>query len=549
MRLNSSSPEPQRLENANIETGMRALTDELTKVAEDSARGGLFLVSGTAVATFIMAIASVLIARFLGPELYGQYALALVVPQILFIFTDLGINQGIIKFIADPKINGGTREIAKIVKHGLMLRAFAGIALFLINYTFADVFASVLLQRPDLAFYVRLGSTSILLQVLFTTATSAFVGIDKTEYSALTTNVQALAKTIISVTLVLLGFSVAGAIIGFIASYVIAAAVGLFFLFSILRKKQNTTAGHNFAENVRVLLRYGTPLYIAALLVGFIPLFQNVMLAFFTTDADIGNYKAAVNFATLLTVFSIPITTALLAAFSKLNSNTRGEIKAFFKLANKYTSIIIIPAAFLIIIFSNEVVQTIYGTTYQSASVFLATYCLLYLLVGFGHLTLPSFYNGIGETKTTLKMSLLTFSALAVFSPLLTKTYNVQGLIVAFLIASTIGTLYGSYVAMKKFQVKFEAPILLKVYAISAVSSVLPILIINFAGLPRLIGGAMGGALYLLIYATLLPVTRVVTASELQKAMSVIQNVRLLSLIAKPILKYQQKILRKRPSR
>ena len=60
------------------------MSDELTKVAEDSARGGFFLISGTAIATVIMAIASILIARFLGPELYGQYALILVIPQLLF---------------------------------------------------------------------------------------------------------------------------------------------------------------------------------------------------------------------------------------------------------------------------------------------------------------------------------------------------------------------------------------------------------------------------------------------------------------------------------
>jgi len=57
------------------------MTDELAKVAEDSARGGFLLISGTALATVIMAIASILIGRLLGPELYGQYTLAIVVPN------------------------------------------------------------------------------------------------------------------------------------------------------------------------------------------------------------------------------------------------------------------------------------------------------------------------------------------------------------------------------------------------------------------------------------------------------------------------------------
>ena len=43
---------------------------DLEKVAEDSARGSFFLISGTALSTVIMAVSSILIGRFLGPELY-----------------------------------------------------------------------------------------------------------------------------------------------------------------------------------------------------------------------------------------------------------------------------------------------------------------------------------------------------------------------------------------------------------------------------------------------------------------------------------------------
>ena len=154
------------------------MADELIKVAEDSARSGFFLISGTAVSTVILAIGSILTGRFLGPELYGQYTLALVIPSLLLTFTDLGINQGITKFTASLKSKGETNRLARIVKYGLLARASAGIAIFIINYTLAEQFASFFLQRPDLAFYIRIASTSTLFHVMLTTATSAFVGVD-----------------------------------------------------------------------------------------------------------------------------------------------------------------------------------------------------------------------------------------------------------------------------------------------------------------------------------------------------------------------------------
>lgn len=519
------------------------MADELTKVVEDSVRGSFFLISGTVIATIILAIGSIIIARILNPELYGQYSLALVVPQLLFLFADLGMNQGITKFTAELQMRGETSRLAKIIQHGLLLRALTGVVIFLINYVFADVFASIILQRPELAFFVRISSISVLFQVIFTTATSAFVGVDKTEYNALATNVQAISKTIIQVVLVLLGFAVAGAIAGHVISYLVAGVIGVLFLYLMLRKEQNTSSGQSFAESAKVLLRYGTPLYISTLLVGFVPFFQSVVLALFTTDADIGNYKAAINFATLLTVFAVPITTAMLPAFSKLNSATEQKIRAFFKLANKYTAVIILPATFLMIMFSNEIVRIIYGSDYQSASLFLTTYCLLYFLVGFGYLTLSSFYNGIGETKTTLKISAITFIILVILSPLLTNAYGVQGLIAAFLLASATGQIYASYYARKKFQITFDNPTLIKIYAISALSTAIPLLISNFTNFPSFLVVALGGVSYLFSYVTLMPLTRVVTPSELRQAMQIVQNIPIIASIARPVLKYQQKML------
>ncbi|MCJ7431274.1 flippase [Candidatus Bathyarchaeota archaeon] len=519
------------------------MADELIKVAEDSARSGFFLISGTALSTVILAIGSILTGRFLGPELYGQYTLALVIPSLLLTFTDLGINQGITKFTASLKSKGETKRLARIIEYGLLLRASTGIAIFIINYVFADIFSSFFLQRPDLAFYIRIASTSILFQVIFSTATSAFVGLDKTEYNALSANVQALAKTIISISLVLLGFGVAGAIIGYVTSYIVAAIAGIALLFLMIREKQDVKDSYNISDDLKTLMRYGAPLYISVLLTSFVPLYQNFILAIFTTDTDIGNYKAAANFTALVAVLSVPITTALLPAFSKLDSETNNKIEGFFKLANKYTAMIILPIAFLLILLSNEIVEIVYGSTYQPASLFLAIFCLTYFLVGLGYLTLSSFFNGLGETKTTLKASIIALIALIVLSPALTKTYSVPGLIIASLIASTASTIYGAYIARKNFQIKFDVRSIVRIYLISAVCSI-PLLVFHFTHLPALFNVPIGGLLYLITYATLTPLAGIMTIPEIQMAKRITQKIPLLKLFAKPLLKYEENILR-----
>jgi len=522
------------------------MEDDLTRVAQDSARGGFFLISGSAMATIISAIASILVARFLGPELYGQYALALVAPQLLYLFTDLGLSQAITKFTATLKSEKETERISNIIKHGMLARAAIGIAIFALNYVLADTIAIYLLQRPDLGFYIQIASISILFQVIVTTATSAFVGLDKTEYQVITANTQALAKAIASIALILAGFSVIGAIAGYSLSYVASAVIALPLLWLLLRQNKTLSKSDDFKTNLKTLFQYGSPLYISVLLVGFFPILKNVILAFFTTDTDIGNYKAAINFAALLIVLAVPITTVLLPAFSKLNQTSNQKIRYFFKIAVKYTTMIIIPVASLIIIFSTEIVQIIYGPTYHLAPLFLSIHVLLYLLVGIGHLTLPSLYNGLGETKTTLKMNLITFFTLAILAVPLTQTFGVQGLITSFIISLVAGTFYGAYTARKKYQIEFDLINTAKIYLISALASTFPLFLKNFANFPDLFDLALGSIIYLFIFITLMPLINIVSLSELKKITIALKNTPLLKQLAYPVIKYQQKILKLR---
>jgi len=519
------------------------MTDELLTVAEESTRNIFFLFSGAALSTIISAISAILIARFLSPELYGQYVLAFVAPQLLFLFTDLGLSQGIIKFTVGLRQKGQTNHLIKLVKNVLLVKASVGIIVFFVNYAFAYQIASIILQRPDLTFYVQIASISILFQVMFTTVGSVFTGLDKTEYNALTANLQAIAKMVISLTLVIMGLSVIGAVIGLVASQMVAAAASASIFFLMMREKHNTKNNQNIAEDLRTLLRYGAPLYATTLISGFVPLYQNVMLAIFTTDADIGNYRAATNFITLIGMLSVPIVTALLTAFSKLETSTNEKIKIFFRYSNKYTALIITPITILIILFSNEIVQIIYGKTYQSAPFFLATYSLVYFLVGIGSLTLASFYNGLGETKTTLKMSLVGFSIIMALSPILTKTYAVTGLIVALLIASIAATAYGSCKAIRNHKIGFDKKALAKIYLTSITSAIIPLIILQISPMPKPLNFTMGATIYVFTYITLIPIAKIINHAELETVRQILQKIKPLKTPIQPIIKYQEKIL------
>jgi O-antigen/teichoic acid export membrane protein len=520
------------------------MTSDLVKVAEDSARGSFFLISGSFVTAVIHAITSIMVGRVLGPEIFGKYTLSLVIPEMLFVFADFGIAAGVVRFAAGLRAEGKVGDATRIIKHAILFKALTGFVFFLVNFALADFLAAVLLNRPDLGFFVRVLSMSILFRVMFNVTTFAYLGLDKAQYSALISNVEAIAKLVISIGLILFGFGLTGAVLGFLGGYTIGGVFALGILLLFLRRyAKNSEDGVGFAASCKTLLSYGIPLYMSAIMLGFVHAYQNSILAIFTTNVEIGNLKAATNFISVLAVVSVPITNALLPAFSKLGSGTNKNTPKFFLFVNKYTTLLMLPLATLFMIFSREIVQIVYGSTYQTAALFLSIYCLLYFLVGVGYLNLKSLFYGLGETRIALKTGIITLLTVLVLTPFLVKAYGVPGAITAFISAQLLSTSYGMYFAKRNLKIKLDTRALFKTYLVAGVSAVPSLLLLQVSVFPGLIKVLVGGLFYVATYITLIPIARIISRFELMTITEVVQRIEPLGLFIKPLLKYQEKIL------
>ena len=64
------------------------MTSELNTVVEEFTRGGFNLITGAVTAAITYAVSAILVARFLDPADYGINNLAIMIPQMLYYFTD-----------------------------------------------------------------------------------------------------------------------------------------------------------------------------------------------------------------------------------------------------------------------------------------------------------------------------------------------------------------------------------------------------------------------------------------------------------------------------
>ena len=158
------------------------------------------------------------------------------------------------------------------------------------------------MKRPEASFYIKLVSPIILFQSLFSSAYNAFIGLDKTEQSAIIKIIMSIIKTFLVPVLIILGLGITGAILGHMLSYIVAGFIGFLLIFTNSYKFNLSNKNSDFIEDIKSMIHYGFPLYISSLLSTIVSQYLLILLAIFTSNFEIGNFNAAVKLTTLITI-------------------------------------------------------------------------------------------------------------------------------------------------------------------------------------------------------------------------------------------------------
>lgn len=518
----------------------------LIRVVRESARGGLYLFVGNFLSTLISAVAVIVIARLLGPGGYGLYSVSLIAPGLLVLLTDFGVSQGLTKYLAQFKAEGRGDLIPSIIRAGLLFNLSVSLLVLALSLPFSGFLASSVLRRPELGFTLQIALLLILGQSSLMTLNGLFIGLDHMEYVASLSVGRSVVRAVAAPLLILAGLSVAGAVLGLVIAAISTGLAGLYLALRLYRRFRSTypNGGEGF-NTFKTLIGYGFPLYLASILAGLTSQYRSLVLAWFASDFEIGNYGTAVNFSALIGLLSYPISTALFPAFSKIDLETgRGDISLLFRYSVKYTSLLIVPASVFVMVFSKSLVYLIYGSKYVLAPTYLALYMITFLYTGFGQLVLQAFFNGIGETRITFKMGLLNTAFSLLTAPLLTALLGVQGLILSILVSTFISLLYGLH-SSRRFKVNFDFKSSIKIYASSLASGALTFTSLKLLSFNNsLLDLIIFGAIFLASYLTAIPLTKAIDRGDLRDLEEIFMDVKPIYPMFKPVLRFERLISR-----
>lgn len=522
--------------------------DEALEMAKTSATGSLKLSLGLATSTAITAVGTIILARLLSPEEYGLFSIALI-PSLMFcLFRDFGVDFAMTKYIAQFRASTKGENARDIIVAGLTFEIITGLTLSFVSLLTAGFIASTVLRRPESTLLVSIVSISIFSGALLTVSQSSFVGIERMGLNSFTMICQSIAKTAISILLVFLGYGALGAVIGYTFSFLVTGIMGLVMLYLVFfRSLRTKTNRFGMIKSLKTMLRYGVPLSISTIIIGFLTQFYGFMMAFFCSDFLIGNYQVTANFALILTFFTTPVSTVLFPAFAKLNpQNEQQLLKTVFASSVKYTALLLVPATMVMMVLSQPMINTFFGANWVYAPFFLILYVVGNLSAALGLLSVNSLLVGLGETKMLMKQSVLYLILGIPLAFLLIPKFGIPGVIGGTFLAGIPSMFWGLYWVWKHYKVKVDFKSSARIFVASAIAAIIAYSSLNFLATAEWIRLLAGGIIFLGIYIFAAPITGAVNQTDIDNLRAMFSGLGIISKLINILLIVVEKIAKTR---
>jgi O-antigen/teichoic acid export membrane protein len=456
--------------------------DKALNMGKVSATGSFQLFIGKVLSTLILAAGAIIVGIFISDIDYGLYTIALIPASTFLLFQSWGVSSAMVKYCAHYRATDQKENLRRLIVAGLTFEVATGLALTVMSLLTANFIASSIFGQPDSAFLIALASLVILSTSLMAPAQSIFVGFERMDLNSFTMVCQAVTYFMIPL-LVFLGYGALGAVVGYTFSLLATGIIAITMLYFVIFRKLDPGKNSNssLSQTLKPLLHYGFPIAVASILGGILLQFYSFMMGAFCDLALIGNYRIATNFAVLLTFFTIPISTVLFPAFSKLDAKKEPQLlKTVFTSSVKYTALLLVPATLALMVLSQPIISTIYAGKWPHAPSFLTLYVISNLFSIFGNLSLGSFLTGLGETKLLMELNILTLCIGIPFAFILIPALEIVGVILCILIAGVPSMFIGLHRIWKRYGVKADLSSSAKIFLASAIATIATYLFLTF---------------------------------------------------------------------
>jgi len=386
----------------------------------------------------------IIIARSLGPEVYGLFSLAVMILGWFIAFSSLGLSGGLLRYVALYRGEKKTNKIRFIFRTSLIISLISTIISSIILFLLSEFISIKLFHTPDLIIFLRIFSILIPVSVFSSIFLSIMHAYEKINWHSFISNIlQSATRLIILVVLIILGFKTNSIIFSYFSGILIVLIVSYMvcrYKISEIFKKDTLKKG--IRKNLtKELFSYSWPLLFFGLLAGILYWIDSFAIGYFKSVLEVGFYNAAIPIALLLNIAPELFLKLFFPLINKEYSRKNFEvIKELSQQVGKWIFILNLPFLIIIMLFPGALINILFGQEYV-----IAENALRLLAIGafFSSLTLLSsnLIAMVGKTKVMLADLVAILALNVILNIILVPKYGLNGAAFSTMICGIIFSL------------------------------------------------------------------------------------------------------------
>lgn len=359
---------------------MSLLANEaLTKVA----KGTAIALVGVVLGLLFAFISRIMVARYGTQSDYGVFSLALVILSIFVIIASLGLESGVIRYIAYFRGENALERVRGTISASIIFASLAGIFLGLTLFFAADIISTGIFQNPALAYPLRIFAIAVPFTTLITLLTSIFLGFDRVDAKAYFQDILMSALfPLLLIIILLLSLPFTSVFLAYLGSIILSFIGLVIYAIKRLPLPMKFAIRPGIKLEGKNLLLFSLPLFGVVMLQFIIAWTDTLMLGYFKTPEVVGLYNAAHPLAVFISMPASTMAWIYLPITSGLFSRDQApEIKRNYKVLTKWLCSLTLPLFLVLLLFPESVLSLSFGATYTPASQALRILCLGFIIV------------------------------------------------------------------------------------------------------------------------------------------------------------------------
>ncbi|GAB6862940.1 flippase [Haloplanus litoreus] len=404
------------------------MTDDSNDVAQvfrDLLKGGSVVFVGRIAELGISFLGLAVIARLIGPTDFGAVAIGSTLLSMLSTLSILGLDTGVGRFLPRYESPADRRGVlVSAFQLAVPVTAATGLAVVL----GADLLATRAFGDPSIAPILIVFGLALPFAAIVELCVGALQG---QKLAAPKVVVEQLSIPFVRVSLAFavlyVGWGVLGISVAYGTAYVVAAALGLYYLW----RHSSLFGSEAYTPIHRDLLTFSAPLVVTIVMNKILGYLDTFLLAAYLPTAEVGIYKVAYPVAMLLFVGIESANFLFMPILSGLESEGRNrELKRVYQVVTKWIFMGTLPLFLVIALFPEMTLRITFGEQYVGGARTLSILAVGFfttVIVGPNNNALTS----IGKTRIIMAINALAALLNLVLNLLLIPRYGIAGAAVA----------------------------------------------------------------------------------------------------------------------